>query len=340
TLWQLALQDYYAQNKGGDGRFIVGFDASLWFYDCSALARSGPSGARIPQLTTLFYQLLNILSTLIVPLFVFDGPGRATKKWNKLVKMTRSWLERDFQWLLSALGIPWIIAPGDAKAELSNLSKEHVIDAVHSEDSDTLPFGATTVLRCATPNTYNGSVKEITSERLHNQASLSREDLIFFAVLSGGDFNKGLKDCGDVTALGLAKCGLRRQLVLAVQELSGSELSQFLSSWCQDLRGELNTNSHGFLNSKHPHIAQNVQDDFPNPDIVRAYSTPLTSSSSSSSSSSGSKTLHRTDIQLQSPSISALARIGMAHIWKDASDVLVAFHNNLWGAMCMQMLGK
>jgi Holliday junction resolvase YEN1 len=38
-------------------------------------------------------------------------------------------------------------APGEAEAELAALSKLHLVDAIITEDSDAVVFGATTILR-------------------------------------------------------------------------------------------------------------------------------------------------------------------------------------------------
>jgi len=49
--------------------------------------------------------------------------------------------------MLQNLSVPWHKAPAEAEAECAKLQKLGIVDAVWTEDSDALMFGATTVLR-------------------------------------------------------------------------------------------------------------------------------------------------------------------------------------------------
>ena len=51
------------------------------------------------------------------------------------------------QEIIEAFGFEWVRAPGEAEAELGNLWRRGVIDAVVSDDVDALVFGAGFIIR-------------------------------------------------------------------------------------------------------------------------------------------------------------------------------------------------
>lgn len=51
------------------------------------------------------------------------------------------------QEIITAFGFEWMRAPGEAEAELGNLWRRGIIDAVVSDDVDALVFGAGYIIR-------------------------------------------------------------------------------------------------------------------------------------------------------------------------------------------------
>lgn len=49
--------------------------------------------------------------------------------------------------MLTLMGVPVILAPGEAEAQCSFMCKNGLVDAVGTEDMDALTFGATILLR-------------------------------------------------------------------------------------------------------------------------------------------------------------------------------------------------
>ena len=49
--------------------------------------------------------------------------------------------------MLSLLGLPWVESKGEGEALCAHLSHLGSVDMVASEDLDTLPFGATSLLK-------------------------------------------------------------------------------------------------------------------------------------------------------------------------------------------------
>lgn len=128
---------------------------------------------------------------------------------------------------------------------------------------------------------------------------MTYEDLVLVALLSGGDYHKGLDSCGVPTAVGLARAGFGRTLVTKVRSLalsvqhaegkktkvtlSGAEradLDAFLAEWRADIANELRTNSRKFMGKRSPKAAQNLMtmgSAFPDVDVLMAYINPVTS---------------------------------------------------------------
>ncbi|KAG2351249.1 PIN domain-like protein, partial [Suillus spraguei] len=79
--------------------------------------------------------------------FVFDGLECLPDKGRK-VRSSHRWLTRDFQRMLELFGFHWTeVCPSEAEAELAAMNVHGVIDAVMTEDSDILIFGAPCIIR-------------------------------------------------------------------------------------------------------------------------------------------------------------------------------------------------
>lgn len=94
--------------------------------------------------------------------------------------------------------MPFVFAQQDGEAQCVSLSS---IQAVISDDSDCLLFGAPVVLRhmfstTAYPERY--SMQEITEK-----SGWTRQHLILFGLLLGSDYNRGQHGIGKSTAKGV-----------------------------------------------------------------------------------------------------------------------------------------
>ncbi|KAG5636355.1 hypothetical protein H0H81_008303, partial [Sphagnurus paluster] len=91
-----------------------------------------------------------------------------------------------------------------------------------------------------------------TAERVIG-VGFSRGALILYALLAGGDYDKGVHGFGLKNALGLVRCGFGDALIQAYD--SNGPLQSFLVQWRKDMNAELDTNSRGFLPpSKHRRV--------------------------------------------------------------------------------------
>ena len=208
---------------------------------------------------------------------MFDGPNKPPYKRNKRsgadVASIPEFLAKQ---LLKQFALPFHIAPGEAEAECALLQREGVVDAVLSEDVDTLMFGSGLTLRNWSPDTPKGKV--VTHVNMYDAATtkatsgLDRHGFVLAAMMSGGDYNPdGVADCGIRTAVRAAKAGFGEQLCnLQRNNIEG------LARWKERLCHELKTNESKFFEKKREKLV--IPQDFPQKKILRYYTHPCVSS--------------------------------------------------------------
>ncbi|KAJ7805670.1 PIN domain-like protein [Mycena olivaceomarginata] len=246
------------------------------------------AGNQITALETIFYQLCNLLEAPVTPVFVFDGPGRpAVKRGIRRVRNNPLWIINHLKELLTAFGYHFIRfaldlsgAPGEAEAELAQLNRLGFIDAVISEDSDTIVFGAPCVIRTSGPYVIDASQIYTSAAISAHPLYLDDDGLLLFVLLVGGDYDRGLAHCGPKIATALAQCGFGRDLRRILTTFGGAELQEELGLWREALKAELKSNVSGHLDKRYPKLANEVNSSFPNLDVAELYMDPLTSWSS------------------------------------------------------------
>ncbi|USP82050.1 hypothetical protein yc1106_09324 [Curvularia clavata] len=175
----------------------------------------------------MFYRLCRLLTLNIQLIFVFDGPGRPWKRGKRGQGRINYEERRLLQDLLKYLGVPYHEAPGEAEAECARLQVLGLVDAVWSQDSDSLMFGCTLWLhdhRIAKDKAIKDRSKDNTKKNgkyaclvraadLREKYKLDREGFVLFAMLVGGDYDTtGLPRCGPGIALQAMKQGLGKSL--------------------------------------------------------------------------------------------------------------------------------
>ncbi|KAG1818968.1 uncharacterized protein BJ212DRAFT_1479093 [Suillus subaureus] len=98
------------------------------------------------ELWTLFFQLWTLLKLLLHAVFVFDGLEHLPDKGHKC--------------MLELFGFHWTEVLSEAEAELATMNVHGMIDAVMTEDSDILIFGALCIIRSAKNNKDYLNVQE------------------------------------------------------------------------------------------------------------------------------------------------------------------------------------
>ncbi|KAF2126472.1 hypothetical protein P153DRAFT_369184 [Dothidotthia symphoricarpi CBS 119687] len=197
----------------------------------------------------MFYRMCRLLTLHIQPVIVFDGPHRPLKRRKRYcakIDYDKRQLLKD---MLTCLGIPHHEAPAEAEAECARLQILGLVDAVWSQDSDCLMFGCTFWLRDdrvakekGNNNRSKGNTKKNSGTARVVKArdlGLSRESLVLFAILVGGDYNiKGLPRCGVVLAMrALKHGGLARNLCSCRDQKDCDAWSIQLAEFIESLPG-------------------------------------------------------------------------------------------------------
>ncbi|KAJ4466083.1 PIN domain-like protein, partial [Lentinula edodes] len=278
TLTALSLTKFGAPSRG----FRIGIDASIWFVH----AGYGKEGEN-PELRTIFFRCAQLLSEGFLPLFVFDGPLRPGVKRGKRINKHGNKLVTGMQAMIESFGFEYRTAPGEAEAELAFLNRIGVIDGILSDDVDNFLFGAHTVIRNRS-STHAHAKSTIDKAKVytyilphHALSDINREELIFIALCSGGDYGTGLENCGVKISYGLARAGFGKTLCQAAltYDKDSDELQHFLRQWKSELAQELKINASGLLPRKSPKLASTIPDSFPDIKVLLAYLRPVTSES-------------------------------------------------------------
>ncbi|KAH8670372.1 hypothetical protein BGZ60DRAFT_430815 [Tricladium varicosporioides] len=252
----------------------IAIDISIWQFQIQA----GQGGSN-PAIRTLYYRLLRLLSVSVQPIFVFDGPHKPTFKRNKRVGNHGAMLPNMMaKQLLKLFGFQIHNAPGEAEAECALLQREGIVDAVLSEDVDTLMFGSGLTLRNWSSENAKGN-KSPTHVSVYDavktkcgKAGLDREGMILVALMSGGDYiTEGIPGCGVKTACEAARAGFGKSLC----RLSRAD-TEGLEQWRKDLAHELQTNESKFFKNKHKTLK--IPENFPNKEVLGYYTHPVVSS--------------------------------------------------------------
>ncbi|KAI0025845.1 hypothetical protein F4780DRAFT_232486 [Xylariomycetidae sp. FL0641] len=253
----------------------IAIDISIWQFQVQA-ARGGSN----PAVRTLFYRLLRLLCLSIQPIFVFDGPNKPVFKRNKRSGRGDGVATAMAKRMIRLFGFPVHDAPGEAEAECALLQRSGIVDAVLSEDVDTIMFGCTRTLRNYSAEGTRGSktpthVSMYDTEAIsQSNPGLDREGMVLVALMSGGDYlPEGIPGAGVKLACEAAKAGFGKSLC----RIKRSDASE-LASWREWLIYELRHNESGFFRTRHK--ALNVPDSFPDMDILRYYTHPVVSPAS------------------------------------------------------------
>ncbi|KAF8202062.1 PIN domain-like protein, partial [Mycena galopus ATCC 62051] len=267
SLLNLATIEGFRNDNRGLCTFILGVDISAITAALTAagVLNSGPAGQKL-ILEKLFYQLCNLSLAPLTLVFVFDGPGRPSVKRGIRVVNRPTWLTEHLKLMITSFGYHFYDAPGEAEAELARLNAADKIDGILTEDSDAFVFGARLVIRTLGSSVQHGAaIYSIDSIENTESTSMDRPGLLLCTLLLGGDYDSVL--------------GFGRDLVNILTSSKASDINEYLATWRNAVRTELQTNSSGRLDKRHPKLAAAIPDTFPDLKVVEFYMNPLTSAS-------------------------------------------------------------
>ncbi|KAK2460231.1 hypothetical protein APHAL10511_007753, partial [Amanita phalloides] len=168
-------------------------------------------------------------------------------------------------------------APGEAEAKLAQLNLAGAIDAVLTNDCDTLVFGAKEVIWMLD----SGNIDDITtysSDRIESVTGLASNEMILIALLVSGDYDQaGLPNCGIRLATQLAHhTSLGPSLVWAFKTLCQEEFLEHLHVW-QNKLWDIFLSGAGILGCHYTSVGMSVTEKFPSISILDNYVNPVTS---------------------------------------------------------------
>ncbi|KAL8380672.1 hypothetical protein RB595_005106 [Gaeumannomyces hyphopodioides] len=186
--------------------------------------------------------------------------------------------------LIRLFGVYAHDAPGEAEAECALLQRRGIVDAVLSEDVDTIMFGCTRTLRNWSADKEKGSsssgppthvtVYDSAAIARPDAAGLDREGMVLVALMSGGDYDPdGIRGCGVKVACQAARAGFGSSLC----KIKRSDPPSVLAAWREGLRRDLADNVSGFFSRRNKTIAAAIPDDFPDMEVLGYYTHPVVS---------------------------------------------------------------
>lgn len=113
---------------------------------------------------------------------------------------------RDFELakqLFKHLGVPYFMAPVEAETMASDLCKRGIVDAVLTEDTDVLAYGANVFLSKINTST-NTCVRVVHSELLE-ELGLEYEQFLDLCIMCGTDYNTNIEKIGVIKAYEIIK---------------------------------------------------------------------------------------------------------------------------------------
>lgn len=152
----------------------------------------------INHIEAVLVKTLSMIEKGIFPVWVFDGPPPRLKGDTLMVRSTREKSKKSYVSikaqeikeiisLLEAMGIPYIIAPGEAEAQCAALNLMGLVQIVITNDIDAILFGCKTMVK------YNGTdISGIDTTSVLNSLKLTQLQLIQLSCIVGNDYCRGI----------------------------------------------------------------------------------------------------------------------------------------------------
>ncbi|KAG1851940.1 PIN domain-like protein [Suillus subluteus] len=297
---------------------------------------------KVTRAAHTFFRLGMLLKLPLHAVFVFDGLWHLPDKGRK-VRSSPHWLTHDFQRMLELFGFHWTEAPSEGEAELAAMNTHGVIDAVMTEDSDTLIFGAPCIIRryasafLAKKDKDYLNVQVYTEDGLEHGCSLTRGDRLLIALLTGGDYDGGVPGCGIKIAHKVAQHSKIGQMMLdAFLSLTPDEFSKWAKELIEDLRLLLTCDPHNFLERRYKAVADRILHNFPQHALLGKYVHPLTSFSATGSGT----TMLPPDVLSHQQDLASLADFCCQNFSWDDDAIIEKMYGSVWEGAYLRTLCK
>jgi 5'-3' exonuclease len=124
--------------------------------------------------------------------------------------------------LCRVLEIPFYTAKSEAESICSWLCKSGRVDAVVTEDSDVLAYGAPVWI---SELDFQGNCMRIQAQDVYREMEFTPEQFVDFCILCGTDFNHRIEKLGPVTAYSLLKKLETIEAICEEKKITGEELN-------------------------------------------------------------------------------------------------------------------
>ncbi len=195
---------------------VIGVDASINIYQWCSVGVSrnivNTDGKYINHIQGMFFRVIKMRSAGITPVYIFDGkppPAKratiAARRNSRAVsghKSPGTGVFKECIKLLHLMGIPCVQSLSEAESHAALLNSIGVIDAVATEDSDAIVFGARTVLMGLNAA---GGVRELDVALMLQILGISHSQLVDMCLLLGTDYNEKMPGVGISNAYKLIK---------------------------------------------------------------------------------------------------------------------------------------
>jgi len=223
----------------------IAVDASMSLYQFLIAVRSGPDGGMLTNengevtshLQGMFYRTIRMLNDGVKPCYVFDGSPPELKKGElehrrelrknaekllqdakdqenqedmnkfskRLVRVSKD-QNAEAQKLLRLMGVPVVMAPGEAEATCAALCKGGHVYASATEDMDCLTFGTTKLVRHMTFSAARKMpIIEIDLQKVLEGLNFTMDQFVDLCIMCGCDYTTTIRGIGGVRALSLMK---------------------------------------------------------------------------------------------------------------------------------------
>ncbi|PHH66307.1 hypothetical protein CDD81_7900 [Ophiocordyceps australis] len=164
---------------------------------------------------------------LAMELLKAGKPSQAMQEFQKCIDVTPE-MALDLIEKLQELGIPYVVAPYEADAQLVYLERQGLIDGIISDDSDLLVFGAKRLLtkldkfgQCLEINRADfGKCREV------SLVGWTDADFRHMAIMSGCDYLEGISSIGLKTAHRLLRKCKTVERTIRLLQLGGKRISE------------------------------------------------------------------------------------------------------------------
>lgn len=135
-----------------------------------------------------------------------EGKVEDIDKFSKRTVRVSREQNADVQKLLGLMGVPFVLAPGEAEAQCAAMARAGHVYAAASEDMDTLTFDTPRLLRYFThPEAAKKPVLEISVDKILEGMEIDMSQFVDLCMLCGCDYLPSIKGVGPKTALKMVK---------------------------------------------------------------------------------------------------------------------------------------